>query len=325
MKLGYIRFTKQFDIIGHIIKNAVQSDNPTEYIYQKDLRTPFFMLEGLCRVYRNIHNGKAFGKLLQQSKAVEDALGKYDFYFVLYNNIADDALLPEKVKLHIAQQRDNASLALNELMQNEEWWSGKRLYDWNKTLRKVKWQNEKKEINAIKKVFVNEIEKAISFVNDSPFPFEDMEEHVHELRRKLRWISIYCHSLDGVVDLQNVFEQEPEHLKKYFTEKIIHSPFNRFTASYRYKHYLALNKSNFLALSWMIATIGDFKDEGLELHSIHDVTSVLKLNKAENLAIEAFLQDYDAKNATILEKVSDLTTHFIAEQVLQQLIISSAE
>lgn len=323
MKFGYIRYTKQLDIIGNIIKNALNSDNPTEYIYQNDLRTPFFMLEGLCRMYKYMHDSKVFKKLLAQAKAVEDALGKYDFYFVLYNNIAENELLPQKLKQYIAQERDNASIALNELMQQEEWWSGKRLYEWNKKLRKLDWQSEKKEIALIQKFFEKEIDEVIAFVNNAPFPFEDMEEDVHELRRILRWLSIYCHALDGVVALVDIHSSQSEQLQKYCTEKIIHSPFNKFTPSYRYKYHLLLNKSNFLALSWMIATIGELKDQGLELQVVYSIVANLQLDTREKQAIDAFLQQYDFKISTILEQVTEVTTHFLADRVLHHLCISN--
>ena len=321
MKFGYLRFVKQMDIIGDILDKAAGSEDPVAYVYKNDLRTPFFMVEGLCRLYRDIHNAGTFKRLLEQAKLVEDALGAYDFYTVLDRDLAADPLLPEVVKAQVVRHKEAAALHVNNVLKDGDWWTGQRLNEWNKQLRLLKWLKESKEHAALLAVYNSEIRKVYSFIGKAPFPFEDIEEHVHELRRKLRWLSIYCHALDGVVALKDTATPVPEKLEKYLTEKVLDSPFNRFSNSYRYERLIYVNRTAFMALSWMIATIGELKDDGLTLHAVNEIARSVELDKSGMEAVSAFLADYDSKNAVILELATEYTTHFLADNVLYTLLL----
>lgn len=321
MKFGYLRFVKQLDIIGTILDKASLAEDPVEYVYRNDLRTPFFMLEGLCRLYRDIHNGKTFKKILEQSKMVEDALGVYDFYVALERDLASDPLLPETVKTQIMRQKEAAGRYVNDILTDGDWWKGQRLNEWNKKLRTLKWLNEEKEQEVLTDVYKAEIRKVYSFIGKTPFPFEDMEEDVHELRRKLRWLSIYCHALDGIVELKDMEAPVPEKFGKYLTEKVLASPFNRLSGSYKYERLIYINKTGFMALSWMIATMGELKDDGLTLQAVYDIAQLTDLDKAGREAVNEFLADRDSRNAAILELATSYATHFLADNVLYTLLM----
>lgn len=321
MKFGYLRFVKQMDNIGAILEKASRSDDPVEYVYKNDLRTPFFMVEGLCRLYQDLHNGKTFKKMLEQAKLVEDALGMYDFYVVLDKELSADAALPEVIRTQIVRKREAAAQHVNEVLASGDWWNGRRLPEWNKKLRTLKWLKEAEERQALVEVYRSEIRKVYSFIGKAPFPFEDIEEHVHELRRKLRWLSIYCHALDGMVKLKETADPVPEKFRKYLTDKVLTSPFNQFTGSYKYEKLICLDKTGFMALSWMIATIGELKDDGLTLHAIHELAQTVELDKAGRKAVATFLADYDSRNATILELATEYTMHFLADNVLYTLLL----
>jgi hypothetical protein len=276
MHIGYLRFIKQLDTIRSIIRQALATDNPIAFIYKKDLRTPFFMLEGLCRMYRHLHDEKTFKKILKEAKQIEDALGKYDFYYTLYQDIIATPL-PEKVKQYVLQTQEQCALDLHQLLEVNDWWNEQKINEWNEILRGLNWMKPKKELEKLQQVYKAATIEVYHFVERSPFPFEDMEEHVHELRRKLRWLSIYAHALDGLVTLyEDVGQTLPEKYQKYYTEKITNSPFTQFVGSLKYKHHLHLNKNSFIALSWMIAEISIAKDKGLALHAIHTIASHIK-------------------------------------------------
>ena len=77
---GYARFEKQLSRIEILLHNGASEVSPANYLYNNDMRTPLFLLEGLARIYRKIHNRKRFEKLLKWFKEAEDALGAIDYY-----------------------------------------------------------------------------------------------------------------------------------------------------------------------------------------------------------------------------------------------------
>ena len=74
------RFDIQIKKIATLLDNAKNKENPALWLYLNDLRTPMFMLEGLAKMYANLHNKKDFSKIKEQAKEIEDALGVVDFY-----------------------------------------------------------------------------------------------------------------------------------------------------------------------------------------------------------------------------------------------------
>ena len=54
------------------------------FFYEKDGRTPFFQLQGLARIDSKISRHKEVaGKWLNSFKEIEDAFGKYDYWYVM--------------------------------------------------------------------------------------------------------------------------------------------------------------------------------------------------------------------------------------------------
>lgn len=86
--------------------------------------------------------------------------------------------------------------------------------------------------------------------------FTDMEAHVHEMRRKLRWISIYAQSLSGLVALYNP-RRDYGWESKFITQAEIKSPFNKLPAG---DPKIFMAKKPFLALSFLIRRLGEIKD-----------------------------------------------------------------
>lgn len=90
------RFEIQLEKIESIINQGLQSDDVANAVYQLDLRTPFFMLEGLSRLYRRINHPKRFEKFHLQSKLIEDSLGQLDFYMALDKEMDGSTILDKK-------------------------------------------------------------------------------------------------------------------------------------------------------------------------------------------------------------------------------------
>ena len=128
---------------------------------------------------------------------------------------------------------------------------------------------------------------------------------MHELRRKLRWLSIYPQALGGCIQLTETPSND-DNVSKYLVPEIVNSPFNKLPPPGANRYLLMFNKDNFLALSWMISELGKLKDQGLRVVVMAEAGKTSKS---------------DAKNnAAILAKASEITRSFFAENELDKLI-----
>ena len=154
------------------------------------------------------------------------------------------------------------------------------------------------------------------------FEFTDVELGVHELRRKIRWLSIYPHALQGVVKLQATKPIAPA-LKKYLTPEVVNSNYNTLPALVNDTEYLGINKANFFALSWLIAELGKIKDVGLALYALQEaLQDTTKLNKQAALTKAYTLVTPKTTIAQLLKTVNGITKTFFAEGNLTQLLVA---
>ncbi|HRN80384.1 MAG TPA: hypothetical protein PKY29_10320 [Ferruginibacter sp.] len=289
--------------------HALKSDTPVgEQMLHSNIRTPFFMLESLARIYGSISNNPWFDKLKDQSKAVEDAIGVADHYVMGYATLSTVPDIPTDVLESVKQHIPEAYHALESLMSEKNWLNGKRIKKIRKKLTQVEWLKEKKEIQALYQFFEKEMDETIAFYQQNPV-FTDMENHVHELRRKLRWISIYATALRGAVQLTETGHIDPA-LEKYQTATIVTSPYNQLPEEGDHKYVLLFDKKRFYALSWMIAELGNIKDLGLLNEMIEESghTHHEGWNPPEKM------------NEALLGKATEICKCFFEENHLAQLI-----
>ena len=62
----------------------------------------------------------------------------------------------------------------------------------------VEWHAAEKDRRKVAKFLVGELEEIEVAYGKNEFDFTELETGVHELRRQLRWVSIYAQSLDGL-------------------------------------------------------------------------------------------------------------------------------
>ena len=89
----------------------------------------------------------------------------------------------------------------------------------------MKWQKPAVDRRKIIEFFIYTVNKIESRVHSGKINFNKLEEGVHEFRRNIRWLSIYAHSLDGFVILDQK-EELNSNWSVYFSDKVIKSPFN---------------------------------------------------------------------------------------------------
>jgi hypothetical protein len=307
MKNGSARFEYYLDRIGALMIDAGRTDNAAAHLYSNGARTPLFMLEALARLYGALHNRKKFARIEHRSKAIEDGLGAIDFYDGFGKDFAADKAIPASVKEFITVRIAEETAALDAVLEEQGWVGNDadRVAKIRKKLKKIDWLGEKKEVASIAGYYEDEIARINAFYANFADGFTDLESQVHELRRKLRWLSIFPQALQGCIQLTEV-PSKLKALQKYLTPEVVSSPFNKLPDPGPLSHVLTLDRDRFYALSWMIAELGRLKDAGLRIQLLNEAGI---RGKDDAAAIE-----------DILRQASAISSAFFAERNLDTLV-----
>lgn len=324
MHKGIQRFEFFLNQLETITSKADKQKNPALFLYQNDARTPLFMLEALCKMYAEIHNKKKFSKLKEHFKLLEDGLGAIDYYDAIAKNLSKNKKVPAKVLQYLQAQTREKIQHLNDVLGEKKWVdsSNERILKVRKKLSEADWLKEEKEITAIGSFYQKAIESIIDFTKSTAYHFDNMEEDVHELRRKLRWLSIYPRALQGSIQLADN-NKNTKQLSKYLTKEIVDSPFNKMPDAGDSKEFLLLDKKYFLALSWIIDALGKLKDGGLLIVAIKEALQQTE-NATEAVAIKKtyqYLGSKQTKLPALLNEAETISKTYFKEKNLEQLVL----
>lgn len=321
MKQGKARFDIQLSKVNALLTESTNHENPALWLFLHDLRTPMFMLESLSKMYAQFHNKTFFAELNVRFKEVEDVLGAIDYYAAFLQEFHANEKIPVSVKSYLEAKTREKIVSFNEILLKRGWNSGKTLRKINEGLSIAKWQNQEDEVVNIEKYYNKQVKKINEFVVKTTFKFNNVESEVHELRRKLRWLSIYPQALQGVIKLHEIKATTNE-LKKYLTAEIVSSPFNQLPESKNVKHHLFLEKNQFLALSWMISELGKLKDKGLKITVLKDAFQEIAFLKDEEAMNEAYrvLGEEYPKMETLLNQAGIVAEGFFHDKIIDKLI-----
>lgn len=327
MKHGPARFEKQLDKLETLMLTASKSHNPALFLYSNDARTPLFMLEALCRLYRNLHNRKKFEKLKAEFKFLEDALGGIDYYEAYAKQFQEHPEVPVNVREYMQAQAREKIQALNEFLAEEKWTGEKanRIKKIRAILSEMDWMNPKEEIKAIRDFYEDEIEEIKAEAKDIAGGFTEMEHQVHEFRRDLRWLSIYPQALNGCMQTLDS-GLSAESTADYLTPEITQSRYNVMPDAAENKWFLLLEKNYFYALSWMINELGKIKDEGLKYFAATEAYQQIEGLNAKEAGSKA-LQVFGVNDDTIKNLLADASTKFkkfMDQENLDRIVIGVA-
>jgi hypothetical protein len=318
---------KKFDIYLNklevmLLKAAKEKDAGT-YLFENNFRSPVFMLQGLCRVYARIHNKKKFEKIKEKIKAIEDLLGQVDYYHSLALALKSNKKINVAIKQYLLNQEKEIIAQLNNCLLKDKWINADEPITTKiKTkLGKADWLNNEQEVKKIASYYNQSIEKITHFLEYEVLVFDNVETDLHELRRKLRWLSIYPLALQGTFQFSSKSVNK-SHLRKYLTPDIVASPYNKLVTDPTQPNILYLNKSYFLALSWLIASLGALKDEGLLISGLAEAIKVTsKCHEKEAMEQSTHLLGQPKTRVSqILKQASLLVNKFMAEQNLNNLL-----
>jgi hypothetical protein len=324
MKNGQIRFEYFLNKLEVLLVKSSKQKNPGLWLYQNNVRTPLFMLEGLAKLYAGIHNKKKFEKLKTHFKLLEDTLGQIDYYDAFAKELLANKKMPATITNYLQAQSREKIQSLNEILTEKEWLGddNTRIKKIRKKLSKADWQDEKEDIKSIHQFYTTAINKILEFINEKNFHFNDVENDVHEFRRMLRWLSIYPQALCGAIQLGKQSTATPEFLSKYFTKAITTSPYNVMPKLADLKSFLILDQDRFYALSWLIAELGSLKDNGLKVEVIKE--AILQTGKSTEK--DALTKAYKLAGAAqktipqILATAEKLCSTYCKEKNLESLI-----
>jgi len=321
---GPLRFVYFLNKLQALLNAASKQKNPALWLYKNDARTPLFMLEALSKMYSKIHNKKKFTKLKEQFKLLEDTIGAIDYY----DNIAKDTSTSNKIPADItsyllAQTREKIQ-SLNEILVEKGWLSTdhKRIKKIQKNLNEADWLHEEEEIKAINEFYGEAIYDITEFIQTDAYHFDNIEADVHELRRRLRWLSIYPHSLLGTIQLSKN-KTSQKWLSKYLTKEITGSAFNKLPDANDSVCFLLLEQSYFYSLSWMIAELGKIKDNGLHVVAVKEaLVQTAQLTEEDALKkTYSLLGPKQKKIEQLLKDASAICKVYFGEQNLENLVV----
>jgi len=290
---GQNRFKQFLEPFGELLHNAKSNDNPAPYLFANGARDLLFRLEALSRIYKALHNKKLFDDLNDGFKELEDSLGAIDYFDAFEKEFLKIKALPPAFTNYFVEGRNHAQGLLNKILKKEKWMAEKsgKLSEIESELKNADWLDPEEDSTAIEEFLINQIDKFTTKYEKGKLHFNDIEDGVHEFRRKLRWFSIYAAALDGLIQLKKSSSAD-ESLSKYLLPEVINSPFNVMPEPPPGIQPIYIHDHHFYALSWLIEETGKLKDEGLRNEVLHkavkhsgvlliEVTDVLNITKEE--------------------------------------------
>lgn len=324
MNQNNIQFDVHLNTISVLLERAKTTEDPAVYLFENDFRTPLFQLEALARIYSSTGpNKKKFDKMQEKFKLLEDTLGGIDYFDAYGKLFFNNEKIPGDVRSYFSRKEEKTVRKLNKILKSEGWLNGKQLERINNDLKKTGWKNKDEQHKRLLKFYRSEIEEIVDFAREGKVAFTDVESGIHELRRKLRWLSIYAQALQGCIKLVEI-EQEKLALGNYLTGSVLNSPYNRLPPVEDKKlHPLLLSHYGFFALSWMIEQLGLLKDRGFGLLALAEAimeTKGIKNEKDAILQAKKYLGNKAPSIDDVLKEGNQITKQFFTDRILKNLL-----
>lgn len=262
-----------------LAKASTQKD-PALWLYKNDARTVLFMLEALTRLHNHAFDEKIFDKWNKRFKKLEDLLGEVDEYAVLETTFKANKKIPKELIKYFTLHKENNLEKLNRRLSSKDWLNGKVL-SFDKKIGLFDHSYDADYTGELQFSLEKEIDAILYFALKADYHFTKIEDEVHEIRRKLRWLSIYAHAMQGMIQLRKSGKRK-KHKLDYFTKATLQSPFNKLAPKPKNTAVLEFDSDSFFALSWLISELGHLKDSVLNLYQLRDAIYVTgEVNKAD--------------------------------------------
>ena len=305
-----------------LLVKASKQKNPALWLYTNDARTPLFMLEALTRLHEKSFKEKIFDKWNKRFKKLEDLFGEIDQYVVLEKELKSNKKVSSEAIKYFTVNSNNFINKCNQRLTEKEWLNNKLLI-FDEKLGKFSVHYNKEYIDELTFSIIDEIDAILSFCMKCDYQFTKLEEQVHELRRKLRWLSIYAQALQGLIQLKKSTKKSKYQLN-YFTKEVLSSPYNKLPSKPKNTAIIEFDNDSFFALSWLIKALGKLKDDGLKIEKLSNaifISEEITEIQAREKAI-ALLGLKKTIETDILKEASDIVkTTLSKDKILDRLVI----
>ncbi|MEO6304641.1 MAG: hypothetical protein ABIP51_15885 [Bacteroidia bacterium] len=289
-----------------VFKKAKTNSDPALFLYKNKARTALFMAESILRVSNKLFEDKEIGEWRTTIKKLEDHLGEMDLYIVLLADYSKLKTVKVQQLEYISKKLDKAIDKFNKKLLKHDFY----LEDLKKMSAGFKINfNDKNMVLQLHEEIRSELKESCDFFNQFPKGFTHMEDQVHELRRKIRWISIYAASFQGLIAL-NEPKENYKWEKEFITKEEAKNPFNKLPIKKNLNQYILFNKKAFYAMSFVIGNLGEIKDNCIRLQYLEKASKKTTIEKGTDHALLAQKQlnvkySHDAllKEAHILLKL----------------------
>lgn len=304
------------------LTEAAKQKNPALWLHKNGARTLFFMLEGLTRLHDKSFDEKLFSKWHKRFKKMEDVFGEIDYYLWIEQEFKINKKINTVIISKVTDKANKCIEKCNKRLTEKDWLN-KRVPSFIEKLDEYSNDYNKAYLHELKIALTEEIEDIVILLEKNNFTLTLLEDELHELRRRFRWLSIYAQALNGLIQLKDN-KRKNSYTINYQTKEILNSPYNKLPVKPKHTALIEYDKDSFYALSWLINYLGNLKDTGMKLESLtkyifefEDLTEAMAMDKACKLL--------GLKNTTqedILKDASDVLRKFVLQdKILNTLLV----
>jgi hypothetical protein len=318
------------EIIGRLKaynKKSFESKNIGLEFYSLGARNDLFQLEAIARIYRSEFGKEKAQTLLDQIKNAEDALGAFDFNYALDKQMNAVEGLNHDLKTYFKNKSAAANKVLTTFLVDKKWVANSNdIYDeLENSFLSMQLSKSKEWTEVIGELIIKELNKIHKRITEGEFRPLQLELGVHEIRRKLRWISIYSQAANGLVQLIENSNKNTS-LTKYLKPEIVSSPFNKLPKKPAGKSCVEIQKDHFYSLSWMITELGKLKDVGLLKEYVDYAFNDIKLNDHKEIEKTYKLLGLKKDSIEVVLRSSDIIIDkFMEDDKVCELIVDDVE
>lgn len=315
----FLFYSKQLQTL---LTKAAEQKNPALWLFKNNVRTSLFMLEALTRLHSKAFDEKLFNKWNIRFKKLEDLFGEIEQYSELETELKSNKKVSKEILKYFTVNTNNYVVKCNQRLQEKDWFNDKlKSFDYKLSAFDVEYNQE--YLNELKYSIKIEIDSILNFAKKSNYHFTKMEEQVHEMRRKLRWLSIYAIALNGLIQLKKTNKKNNFKIN-YFTKEILNSPYNKLPLRPKNTALLEFDNDSFFALSWIINEIGTLKDNFIKIQKLSDAIFIVEnvtIMEANKKAISILGLKTNPQKEILKQASTILETALVKDKILNSLVI----
>jgi hypothetical protein len=314
-------YARRLRALAKHLRGARGQPSPGLALHRSEARAVLFQLEALARFHREAIDDGAFVPLHAAFKSLEDVLGAVDFSDAIARRFGTGDVA---VRAYFTGRRAEACVAVVHRLEDDGWWAEgdatpPRLAALLDALDDVRWPRPRKERDRARDYFTDCAKRLDKRLAANEFDFQQLETGVHEVRRRVRWLSILPAALDGLF-VRDEAEPMGKPLDWYRKKEIVASPFNAFPRRDDVPKPLLLDSPAFLALSWYIAELGAWKDRGQVGDALVQAGLDVGLEqKTARARAASVLGTTLVTHAEVARAVEEATKRFQRDRVLRRL------